>query len=166
MIFIPDSSFFIAIISELEKVDLLKKILDNENNQVILTNEVYNEVKDTKNSDQLEKMIQNKNITLEKGINDKEFEDFCRENYILNIGELSVIYMGRKLKSTHQNCYCVIDEKKARKISKDYNLKLCGTIGFLEYLLNLNLISKSEFQEYLKFLKGKGFRLPKAYNKL
>ena len=166
MIFIPDSSFIIAIISELEKTDLLKKILDNENNQIILTNEVYNEIKDTKNSVQLELMIQNKNFNLKKRINDKEFEDFCRENYILNIGELSVIYMGRKLKSIHQNCYCIIDEKKARKISKEYNLKLCGTIGFLEYLLNLNLISNNEFQEYLKFLKAKGFRLPKAYNEL
>jgi len=166
MIFIPDSSFFIAIISELEKTNLLKKIIDNESNQIILTNEVYNEVKDTKNSDQLELMIQNKNITLKKRIIEKEFEDFCRENYILNIGELSVIYIGRKLKSMHQNCYCVIDEKKARKISKEYNLKLCGTIGFLELLLNLSLISNNDFQKYLKFLKAKGFRLPKAYNKL
>jgi len=166
MIFIPDSSFFIAIISELEKMDLLKKILNNENNQIILTNEVYNEIKDTKNSVNLELMIQNKNLNLNKRFNEKEFEDFCRENYMLNIGELSVIYMGRKLKSMHQNYYCVIDEKKARKISYEYNLKLCGTIGFLEHLLNLNLISKIELQESLHLLKAKGFRLPKVYSEL
>ena len=166
MIFIPDSSFFIAIISELEEIKLLKRILDIENNRIILTKEVYNEIKDTKNSDQLMSLIQNKIIILKKKINNQDFENYCRENYTLNIGELSVIYIGNELKITTQDYYCIIDEKKARKLSKEENLKLCGTIGFLEYLLNLNLISKNEFKNYLKILKLKGFRLPKAYNKL
>jgi len=129
-------------------------------------NEVYNEIKDTKNSDQLMSLIQNKIIILKKKINNQDFENYCRENYTLNIGELSVIYIGNELKITTQDYYCIIDEKKARKLSKEENLKLCGTIGFLEYLLNLNLISKNEFKNYLKILKLKGFRLPKAYNKL
>lgn len=161
MILVPDSSFFIAIITELKEAKLLKIILEIEKNQIILTNEIYKEIKDTKNSDKLKSLIKNKTINLKQKINDKNFKDFCRKNYMLNVGELSVIYMGDKLKSTNQDYYCIIDEKKARKLSKEKNLKLCGTIGFLKYLLNLNLISGNEFVEYLKILKVKGFRLPK-----
>ena len=46
-------------------------------------------------------------------------------------------------------------EKKARKLSKENNLKMCGKIGFLEH--HLNLIPENNFQKYLKLLKTKRF---------
>ena len=58
-------------------------------------------------------MLQDKFLTLKKRINDKDFEDFCRENYTLNVRKLTINYMGKKLKSLYQNCYSVSDGKKS-----------------------------------------------------
>jgi predicted nucleic acid-binding protein len=69
-------------------------------------------------------------------------------------GEASVIIYSLNI---GDKITCFIDEQKARKIAKDRNLKVSGTIGILMRMEEKNLIS-SAYEETL-VLKEKGFHI-------
>lgn len=89
--------------------------------------------------------------------------DMFKTRYFnLGIGEKSIISLALKYKEQNEECYCVLDDKDARKIAQELGLKVKGSIGLLLLLKEKGLlenpkeisekISKSRFRISEKIL--------------
>ena len=78
----------------------------------------------------------------------------------LGSGETDVIAFGLYLQNKNEKYLCAIDEGKARKTAEKLGLKIIGTLGLLDTLLQKNVISKEEYIKYLRKLQNSTFRAP------
>lgn len=90
--------------------------------------------------------------------------DMFKTRYFnLGIGEKSIMSLALKYKEKDEECYCVLDDKDARKIAQKLGLNVKGSIGLLLILKEKGLlenpkevsekISKSRFRISEKILE-------------
>jgi predicted nucleic acid-binding protein len=75
----------------------------------------------------------------------------------LGNGEIEVILWWLKLKSAVNKNYCIIDDKKARKVAEEYKVVFTGTIGLIDLLFKKQVIAQDGREVLLKKLEGSRF---------
>ena len=139
----------LIFLAKIGRLDLL------ENYGVIIPKQVYSEIKEgeksgREDSHKIESLIENGAIKVSEISINKELE---KQN--LGEGEKAAISLAIDKKIE----LILLDERKARRIAKFYNLNPRGTIGVLSEALKKNKISKKEFKELIQKLIKEGYRI-------
>ena len=139
----------LIFLAKIDKLELL------EGYEVIIAKQVYEEIlkggeTGREDAHKIENLIKNNRIKVEETSINNELE---KQN--LGEGEKAAISLGIKKKIK----LILLDERKARRVAKFYNLTPRGTIGVLSEALNKNKISKKEFKELIQKLIKEGFRI-------
>jgi predicted nucleic acid-binding protein len=151
---ILDSSAVIAFLSELNRPKLLSEL--NELGYILLIpNSVFQEIKKGRTFPMLQESIQNKAIILSDKNDSKEIQKLKYRYPALHDGEIEVILKGMKLNESNDEYFCVIDERPARKIANQCNIKIVYTIELLDILEEKGIIKDKN--ELVKKLKEAGF---------
>ena len=159
MRFIFDTSVIIAFCTECKQPELLEK-LKGKNNEIYIPNAVSDEIKETDITYKLLKDLKIKKIIKNINTLDKnDILDFKNKHPYLNNGEIEVILWGMKLKNKNEKYCCVIDDGKARKIAELYKIKFTGTMGLLNKMVDLEILSIEEKNKIINNLKDAGFRI-------
>ncbi|MBI3026716.1 hypothetical protein HYY70_01250 [Candidatus Woesearchaeota archaeon] len=138
----------IIFLAKIEKLDLLNK------DEIILPKQAYGEINkgsETKEDAQKIKILVEKNIIkLEEAEINEELE---KQN--LGIGEKAAISLAINKKTEN----ILLDERKARRVARFYNLKPKGTIGILINAWDNNQMTKKELNESIRKLVEEGYRI-------
>ena len=139
----------LIFLAKIGMLDLLKT------RKLIIPGQVYDEILKGGNIGS-EDVFTIKSLVSQKRIMVEESEiikDLEKQN--LGLGEKAAISLAVKKKIN----LILIDERKARKIAKFYNLKTRGTIGVLIEALHNKKISKREFVDSIQKLIKEGYRI-------
>ncbi len=161
MQYIPDSTFFIAILSIIQDGKIFEYISHDRMNTILLIDCVDEEIKDTENYDRIQEFLEKGIVNFVKLKENKRFHSFSEAEYSLHEGEKAVLYCGLSKKTSNSEYICIIDEKKARKFAQEHKLELIGTVGILNNLVSEGSLSAEQRKSYLDVLRDSGFRLPK-----
>ncbi|WP_148212141.1 hypothetical protein [Ferroglobus placidus] len=151
-----DTSVLIAFYSELARPELLLSLHDH-GFRLYVPKAVYEEFMDDVNFKHLETHVKNGYYTILGNIPENDVYRLKLKFPSLGDGEIEVIWWGLKF----ENCFCVLDDKKANKSAKSMGLKVTGTIGILRILAEMGVISESEKRKLCVELIERGFRFPK-----
>ena len=157
---IVNSSFLIAIYSELERADLIDKLIEM-NFKLLAPKGVLEELRDGKAFPKIISDVSLGKIEILEATPEGELQGFMRKYPSLHRGEIEVIDWGLKSRGETK---CLLDDGKARKVAKLLGLDMIGTLGVLKLLKEAGKISQKEFFDLLRRLKEKGFRLPEVIN--
>jgi predicted nucleic acid-binding protein len=129
---ILDSSPVIAFYSELDNPDLLHEFIKL-GYELRIPKAVFDELENVKTSEKLKSSITE--------------------------GKIEVILWWLKLKSDANKHYCIIDDKKARKVAGKYQVVFTGTIGLIDLLQKKQAITQDGRTESINKLSVSGFRI-------
>ena len=153
-----DSSPIIAFYSELDDPDLLHKFAEL-GYGLSIPKSVFNEIETGKTSDKLKSSIACGKIKVLPSLPEEEILRFKNRYPYLGNGEIEVILWWLKLKSAVNKNYCIIDDKKARKVAEKYKVVFTGTIGLIDLLFKKQVIAHDGREALLKKLEGSRFRM-------
>jgi len=156
---ILDTTALIAFYTELQRPDLLKSLRDF-GYELIIPRAVYEELKPDGNFKQIDWDVKNGVISILDEVPQGELMRLRFRFPSLHDGELEVIWWGRKFHSEGENYFCVLDDKTARKSASRFELRITGTIGILNLLNELEVITKEQKKELCISLVKSGFRFP------
>ena len=162
MKYILDNSVLSAF-AKIRRLYLLKRIFDNK--VVLIPKEVYNEgvvkakIRGHKIGDDLIKII----AVDERELNDKwilvkqvkrDMRGYISDKKI-DLGEAEVIELAKE-----ESAIAVIDEEDGRKVAKEGDIRITGTLGLLRAAYENCLIeTKTELMELIQLLKESKFRI-------
>lgn len=155
---IIDSSPIIAFYSELRNPDLLHKFIEL-GYDLRIPKGVFIELENGRNSEILKSSIVDGKIKILADLSSEETLHFKNRHPYLGKGEIEVILWWLKLKSEANKNYCILDDKKARKVAGKYNLVFTGTIGLIDMLHKKQAITQNERMEFINKLSVSGFRI-------
>ena len=158
---IIDSSFLIAIISDINCEQLVENLMKL-NHELIIPYSVCHEVIFGKGGKSFQKMIKKNYFRVIQLNTLEELANFQTTYPYLGFGELDTILTYEKLKT---NAYCILDDKLARKIAKARLLQFTGTLGLLKLMKERLVVSNEEYLKIVKDLNRSGFRMPKEFVK-
>jgi len=155
-----DSSFLIAILSDIDCPQIIEDLIQLKH-KLVIPYCVCHEVICGSSGKLLQKLINdNKFEVLQLNIIE-EIEDLQITYPYLGIGELDSLLTYDKLLDGNNSIHCVLDDKSARKVAKDRKVSHTGTIGLLRLMENRKIISNQNYKEIIDSLKSSGFRIPK-----
>ncbi len=155
---ILDSSPVIAFYSELNNPDLLHKFVEL-GYELRIPKAVFSELENGRTSEKLKSSIAKGKIKILDDFSSEEALHFKNRHPYLGKGEIEVILWWLKLKSDANKHYCILDDKKARKVAGKYQVVFTGTIGLIELLHKKQAITQSERTEFINKLSISGFRI-------
>ena len=85
------------------------------------------------------------------------FDLFKNKYFYLGKGEQSILSLGLKYKAQNKKYFCVLDDKKARKVASEMGLHIKGSIGLLHILKRKGLIEKPK--EVIEKIRNSPFRV-------
>lgn len=156
---ILDTTVLVAFYTELQRPELLKSLRDF-GYELIIPRAVYDELKLDRNFKQIECDVENGAISVLEKVPESELMLLKFRFPSLHDGELEVIWWGRKFHSGGKNYFCILDDKTARKSANKSGLRIKGTIGILDLLNDLEIITKEQKKELCLTLADLGFRFP------
>ena len=154
-----DSSSVIGLYKELNetKIILIWKDLGHES---FITIEVHAELQKNETTYKLFRPDFKKNIKLIEVAKPEEIIEFKNKYPYLGKGEISVILTGAKIKDN--KCYCILDDRKARKVAQQQGILFTGTLGMIKKLKEKEIITPEKFDEILKKAEKSKFRIDPA----
>ncbi len=156
-----DSSFLIAIISDINCEQLIENLIKLKH-ELVIPYSVCHEVIFGNGGKSLQKMIEKGYFCVIQLNTIEELENLQTSYPYLGFGELDTMITYEKLKT---NAYCILDDKLARKIAKVRSLPFTGTLGLLKLMKERSVVSNDEYLKILKELTISGFRMPKEFVK-
>lgn len=159
---ILDSSPIIAFYSELNNPDLLYMFITL-GYELRMPKGVFSELEIGRTAEKLKSSIREGKIKILDDLAEGDILFFKNRYPYLGIGEIEVILWWLKLKSDSNKHYCIIDDKKARKVAGKYQVVFTGTIGLIDLLLKKQVITQNERTEFIKKLSVSGFRIKGIY---
>lgn len=138
---LPDTSCLIFL-GKIDTIHLLQKLYD----KTIITQEIADEY-----IDPLPKWIE---IQIPK---EKRYQKILEQR--IDKGEASLMVLALEL----QHCVVSIDDLRARKVAKDLDLRLTGTLGIILKAKNTGLITSTK--EAIEKLKRVNFRISEKIEK-
>ena len=156
---ILDTTALIAFYTELQRPDLLKSLRDF-GYELTIPRAVYEELKPDMNFKKIDCDVKGGVISILDEVPESELMRLRFRFPSLHDGELEVIWWGRKFHSEGENYFCVLDDKTARKSASRFELRIKGTIGILNLLNELEVITKEQKRELCLSLVKAGFRFP------
>ena len=139
----------LIFLAKIDRLDLL------ENYEMIIPKQVYSEIKEGEKSGRedsykIKSLIENGTIKVDEISINKELE-----KHNLGEGERAAISLAIDQKIS----LILLDERKARRVAKFYNLYPKGTVGILSEALKKNKINKNEFRDSIHKLIKEGYRI-------
>ena len=162
---IINASVLIAFYTELQKPELLKCLI-NYGYELLIPEEVMRELEKDANYDKISKDCSEGLFKRLDPVPEKELKMLKSRFIGLHEGGLGVIWWGMKFRDEGiSNVKCVLDDNKARKRARKLGLTITGTLGILNILESLGILSKKEKKESCRELQEKNFRLPPSFIK-
>jgi len=156
---ITDSSCIICVFTEINRPYILMDWM-RRGYQIIITQEVYNELKDNeKTIKKVEPEIKKGNIKIQNTITEKELNNFRTRYTILGIGESSVILTALKLNQQKRRYYAILDDGNARKVASKLGVNLTGTYGLLKALKEKGYLNEEQFNQCKQDMEKSKFRI-------
>ena len=144
---ISDATILITLIN-IDEFSILKLFVD----EIIITNEVYNEVSQKPNAKRfIDSEIDNGFILIDSY---KSFDLFREINYILDIGESASITLA-----IERNLPLIIDEKKGRRFAQKQGVEVIGLVGILRFLYIEEKLSYDDTLNIVNKLNNSDFRI-------
>jgi len=144
---ISDATILITLIN-IDEFSILKLFVD----EIIITNEVYNEVSQKPNAKRfIDSEIDNGFILVDSY---KSFDLFREINYILDIGESASITLA-----IERGLPLIIDEKKGRRFAQKQGVEVIGLIGILRFLYIEEKLSYDDTLNIVNKLNNSDFRI-------
>jgi len=159
---ILDTTVMIAFYTELQRPDLLKSLRDF-GYELAIPRAVYEELKLDWNFKQIDCDIKKGVISVLDEVPQEELMRLRFRFPSLHDGELEVIWWGQKFHSGGEDYFCVLDDKTARKSASKFGLRIKGTIGILNLLNELGVITKEQKKKLCISLINSGFRFPEEW---
>ena len=150
MIVIADTTPIITLM-KLQRLDLLEKLFDT----VIVPNAVYEEL--TSNSNYLTEvqMVVECPFLKRCAVSDRQSIKILREVVGLDAGESEAIALAEENNAD----LLIIDERKGRRIAKQMELKITGTIGILLQAFDCKILSEEEILSCSERLRNSRIRI-------
>jgi len=156
---ILDTTVLIAFYTELQRPELLRSLRDFDF-ELVIPSAVYEEIRPDKNFKQIDCDVRRGVISVLDKVPAEELTRLRFRFPKLHDGELEVIWWSQKYHSTGESYFCVLDDKIARKSASKFGLRIKGTIGILDLLNELKIITKEQRKELCLELVKSGFRFP------
>lgn len=150
MIVIADTTPIITLM-KLQRLDLLEKLFDT----VIVPNAVYEELVSNSNYQTEAQMVVECPFLKRLEVSDRQSIKILREVVGLDAGESEAIALAEE---KHADLL-IIDERKGRRVAKQMELKIIGTIGILLQAFDCEILSKTEILSYAENLKNSSIRI-------
>lgn len=145
---VSDTSPIISLMKA-DSLWVLEKIFS----EIIIPREVYRElITDTRFADEIEVIKNSTFIRIKDAANHKLVNEI---NKTLDKGESEAIALAKEL-----NMGLLIDEASGRKVAKEYNLEIIGTIGVLGVAYKNNWMSEPQIKECQRKLTEAKRRIP------
>ena len=150
MIVIADTTPLITLM-KLKRLDLLEKLFGS----VTIPSAVYEElISNTKYP--VEKQMIDRALFLERlEVSDRQSIKILREVVGLDAGESEAIALAEEKSAD----LLIIDERKGRRVAKQMELKIIGTIGILIQAFDCKILSKMEILSCIEELKYSNIRI-------
>lgn len=158
---ILDTSVLIAFYTELRMEHLLLSL--RKHGFEILVPEYILREEMKSDLDQLHKAVRNDEIDTLSQAPNEDIQTLKDRFPSLNRGELEVMWWGMHFKKCNETYSAVIDDGKARKCAQKLKIEITGTLGLIEILNDLAILSKKEKAIICRTLRSKGFRMPSDY---
>ena len=150
MIVVADTTPIITLM-KLQRLDLLEKLFDT----VIVPHAVYEELISNTNYLDEKQMIVECPFLKRLEVSDRQSIKILREVVGLDAGESEAIALAEE---NHADLL-IIDERKGRRVAKQMELKIIGTIGILLQASDCAILSKTEILFYAENLKNSRIRI-------
>lgn len=158
---ILDTSVLIAFYTELKMEHLLLSL--SKHGFEILVPEYILREEMKSDLDRLHKAVRNNEIDTLSQAPNEDIQTLKDRFPSLNRGELEVMWWGMHFKKCNETYSAVIDDGKARKCAQKLKIEMTGTLGLIEILNDLEILSKKEKAIICRTLRSKGFRMPSDY---
>lgn len=150
MIVIADTTPIITLM-KLQRLDLLEKLFET----VIVPHAVYEELISNINYPDEKQMIVECPFLKRLEVSDRQSIKILREVVGLDAGESEAIALAEE---NHADLL-IIDERKGRRVAKQMDLKIIGTIGILLQAFDCAILSKTEILSHAENLKNSRIRI-------
>ena len=155
---ILDSTVLIAFYTELKRPELLRSLAFR-GYRLIIPKQVFEEISYDKNFQEIERDYYNGFYEKVK-VPEDELTHLKYKFPSLHKGELAVLWIGQQFYKKKVPYKCVLDDGRARKSADKLGLEKIGTIGLLDLMCNLGIISKEEKRKICLKLIEAGFWFP------
>ena len=150
MIVVADTTPIITLM-KLQRLDLLEKLFDT----VLVPNAVYEELVSNSNYLTEAKMVVECPFLKRLEISDRQSIKILREVVGLDAGESEAIVLAEE---KHADLL-IIDERKGRRVAKQMELKITGTIGILLQAFDCKILSEEEILSCSESLRNSRIRI-------
>ena len=150
MIVVADTTPIITLM-KLQRLDLLEKLFDT----VIVPNAVFEELISNSNYLTEAQMIVECPFLKRLEVFDRQSIKILREVVGLDAGESEAIALAEK---KHADLL-IIDERKGRRVAKQMQLKIVGTIGILLHAFDCKILSQEEILSSAEKLRNSRIRI-------
>ena len=150
MIVVADTTPIITLM-KLQRLDLLERLFDT----VIIPNAVYEELISNSNYLTEAQMVVACPFLKRIEVSDRQSIKILREVVGLDAGESEAIALAEEKNAA----LLIIDERKGRRVAKQMELKIIGTIGILLQAFDCEILSKTEILSYAEKLKNSKIRI-------
>lgn len=158
---ILDTSVLIAFYTELRMEHLLLSL--RKHGFEILVPEYILREEMKSDLDRLHKAVRDNEIDTLSQAPNEDIQTLKDRFPSLNRGELEVMWWGMHFKKCNETYSAVIDDGKARRCAQKLKIEITGTLGLIEILNDLEILSKKEKAIICRTLRSKGFRMPSDY---
>ena len=159
-----DSGPLIAILGNLANPEILEFFIAL-GHTLYVPDKVLEEVSNNIEKQNLQNMIEKKQVTKLKPFLDLDIQKFRDRYPRLGKGESELILISQEWRKENKIFCCIIDDAVARKTAERFGLKCKGTIGLLHKLNGRGFIDENKLNYYLKKLEECGFRYKFKNNK-
>ena len=150
MIVVADTTPIITLI-KLQRLDLLEKLFDT----VFLPHAVFEElISNSKYLTEAQMVIECPFLKRIE-VSDRQSIKILREVVGLDAGESEAIALAEEKSAD----LLIIDERKGRRVAKQMELKIIGTIGILIQAFDCKILSKTEILSCIEELKYSNIRI-------
>ncbi len=157
---ILDSTIIIAIIGEIECVELIDKMLEL-NHELVITHSVYREILAGSSGKICCRLVDKKKIRVIKENSEEQIADYKKSYPQLGNGEIDSMLSFLKISKENDSTYCVFDDGVARRKAEEMGIKFTGFLGLLKIMRERKILTTEEHSEIIPQLRKSNFRLPK-----
>ena len=159
---ILDSSVMIGILDELDRPDLIDKILELGHDLAVPKYVVETEL-GGKVQSRVREMAESGKIEILGECSAKDLDDVLTTFPGMGRGEYHVMQSYRKMVVEGHKAYCILDERKAGSYASKTDIKYTGLIGLLRMLKNRQILNERDAEGIGAALKDSGFRTPRDF---
>ena len=157
MIIVADTTPIITLM-KLQRLDLLEKLFDT----VLVPNAVYEELVSNSNYLIEAQMVVKCPFLKRLEVSDRQSIKILREVIGLDAGESEAIALAEE---KHADLL-IIDERKGRRVAKQMELKITGTIGILLQAFDCKILSEEEILSCSESLRNSRIRISDSFFEL